>query len=98
SRETATTAAPARDGGTSALSSGATAGAGPGQRRAPSSAPLGLRGWLRWGWRQLTSMRVALLLLLLLTVVAMPGAFFPQRRVDPHLVTQYYEDNPTLAP
>ena len=69
--------------------------------RASSSGPakgLGLRGWLRWIWRQLTSMRVALLLLLLLAVVAMPGAFFPQRMVNPHLVTQYYEDNPTLAP
>ncbi|HLS14676.1 MAG TPA: cytochrome c biogenesis protein ResB [Beutenbergiaceae bacterium] len=79
----------------------ARAGAGSeGGRPASSgrSKGLGLRGWARWMWRQLTSMRVALLLLLLLTVVAMPGAFFPQRRVNPNLVTQFYADNPTLAP
>lgn len=80
----------------------ATAAGASGSGRGPSSSGpakgLGLRGWLRWIWRQLTSMRVALLLLLLLAVVAMPGAFFPQRMVNPHLVTQYYEDNPTLAP
>ncbi|HLS25336.1 MAG TPA: cytochrome c biogenesis protein ResB [Beutenbergiaceae bacterium] len=74
-----------------------------GNGRAPSSVSgrtkgLGVRGWLRWIWRQLTSMRVALLLLLLLAVVAMPGAFFPQRRVNPILVNQYFEDNPALAP
>lgn len=34
---------------------------------------LGLVGWLRFVWRQLTSMRTALLLLLLLTVAAIPG-------------------------
>ena len=31
---------------------------------APRQPRLGLVGWLRWAWRQLTSMRVALLLLL----------------------------------
>ena len=33
---------------------------------------LGLVGWLRWAWRQLTSMRTALLLLLVLAVGAVP--------------------------
>jgi len=69
-----------------------------GQPARPAKVGLGFKGWLRWIWRQLTSMRVALLLLLLLTVAALPGAFFPQRMVNPHLVTQYYEDNPTIAP
>src|SRR5690625_7688786 len=75
-----------------------TSSSGGSRRPTPPAKGLGLRGWLRWSWRQLTSMRVALLLLLLLTVVAMPGAFFPQRRVNPNLVTQFYADNPTLAP
>ena len=34
---------------------------------------LGLVGWLRWGWRQLTSMRTALVLLLLLAIAAIPA-------------------------
>ncbi len=66
--------------------------------KAAERGGLGIRGWLRWIWRQLTSMRVALLLLLLLTVVALPGAFIPQRRVNPNLVNQFFTDNPTLAP
>lgn len=68
-------------------------------RRAPSpSAKFGLRGWLRWMWRQLTSMRVALMLLLLLAVAALPGSFFPQRPADPAAVAAYYSDHPDLAP
>ncbi len=65
---------------------------------APQGVPLGLKGWLRWVWRQLTSMRVALLLLLLLAAVALPGAFFPQRSSDPNAVAQYYQDHPASAP
>jgi cytochrome c biogenesis protein len=64
----------------------------------PSATGLGLRGWLRWMWRQLTSMRVALILLLLLAVVALPGAFFPQRPQDPASVAEYLEANPDTGP
>ncbi|WP_234998678.1 cytochrome c biogenesis protein ResB [Demequina sp. NBRC 110057] len=39
---------------------------------------LGLRGWLRWIWRQVTSMRVALILLLILALAAIPGSVLPQ--------------------
>ena len=39
----------------------------------PTLPTLGFVGWLRWAWRQLTSMRVALLLLMLLAVAAVPG-------------------------
>ncbi len=35
---------------------------------------LGPRGWARWAWRQLTSMRTALMLLVLLAVAAVPGS------------------------
>ncbi len=59
---------------------------------------LGIVGWLRWAWRQLTSMRTALVLLLLLAIAAVPGSIFPQRSADPNGVTQYFADNPDLAP
>jgi cytochrome c biogenesis protein len=59
---------------------------------------LGFVGWIRWGWRQLTSMRTALVLLLLLAIAAVPGSLVPQRSADPNGVTQYFTDNPDLAP
>jgi cytochrome c biogenesis protein len=55
---------------------------------------LGLRGWLRWIWRQLTSMRTALLLLMLLAVAAVPGSVLPQRAQSPERVAQYLRENP----
>ncbi|GAA1954648.1 cytochrome c biogenesis protein ResB [Agromyces allii] len=59
---------------------------------------LGFTGWVRFGWRQLTSMRTALLLLLLVAIAAVPGSLVPQRSSDPNGVTQYFQDNPDLAP
>ncbi|ACZ29485.1 ResB family protein [Xylanimonas cellulosilytica DSM 15894] len=56
---------------------------------------IGVRGWLRWTWRQLTSMRVALLLLMLLAVAAVPGSVLPQRGQSPAAVLQYLRDHPT---
>jgi cytochrome c biogenesis protein len=43
-------------------------------------------------------MRTALFLLLLLALAAVPGSLVPQRTSDPNGVTQYFVDNPTLAP
>ncbi|WP_243012211.1 cytochrome c biogenesis protein ResB [Cryobacterium zhongshanensis] len=60
--------------------------------------PLDFGGWLRWFWRQLTSMRTALFLLLLLAIAAVPGSLVPQRSSDPNGVIQYFGDNPDLAP
>lgn len=60
--------------------------------------PLGAAGWLRWAWRQLTSMRVALLLLLLLAVAAVPGSLFPQRGIDPGAVDGYLAEHTTTGP
>ncbi|UNX56479.1 cytochrome c biogenesis protein ResB [Georgenia sp. TF02-10] len=57
-----------------------------------------MRGWLRWAWRQLTSMRVALMLLLLLAVAALPGSVVPQEPQDPAAVATYRTDHPALAP
>ncbi len=59
---------------------------------------LGPLGWLRWAWRQLTSMRTALVLLLLLAVAAVPGSIFPQRSADPNGVTQWRAENPDVFP
>ncbi|WGX99504.1 cytochrome c biogenesis protein ResB [Nocardioides sp. L-11A] len=58
------------------------------------------RGWLRWTWRTLTSMRTAVILLLLLALAAIPGSLFPQRNVatDPAAVQQFFARNPGLAP
>lgn len=55
-------------------------------------------GWLRFGWRQLTSMRTALVLLLLLAVAAIPGSLVPQRSADPNGVVQFERANPDLFP
>lgn len=59
---------------------------------------LGVRGTARWMWRQLTSMRTALFLLLLVAVAAIPGSIFPQRSLDPTRVTDYLRDNPSTGP
>lgn len=59
---------------------------------------LGVVGYLRFFWRQLTSMRTALFLLLLLAIAAVPGSLFPQRSSDPNGVTLYFSNNPSLAP
>lgn len=59
---------------------------------------LGFVGYLRFFWRQLTSMRTALFLLLLLAIAAIPGSLVPQVSSDPNGVIQYKAANPTLAP
>jgi len=72
-----------------------------GQLAGPAAAApggLGLAGWLRWAWRQLTSMRVALVLLFLLAVGSVPGSILPQQGTDPAGVQQYYASHPALAP
>lgn len=64
-----------------------------------SSAPaLSRREFARWIWRQLTSMRTALLLLLLLALVAIPGSLVPQLSVDARAVEAYRMAHPGLAP
>jgi cytochrome c biogenesis protein len=58
---------------------------------------LGLGGWVRWGWRQLTSMRTALVLLFLLAAGSVPGSLLPQEGTNPAAVSQYYTSHPVLA-
>ncbi|MEW2510141.1 cytochrome c biogenesis protein ResB [Streptomyces sp. NPDC046870] len=59
---------------------------------------LGVTGWVRWFWRQLTSMRVALLLLLLLSLGAIPGSLIPQTGADVSKVEDFRAAHRTLAP
>ncbi|MFG3206830.1 cytochrome c biogenesis protein ResB [Streptomyces sp. NPDC048192] len=59
---------------------------------------LGVLGWARWFWRQLTSMRVALLLLLLLSLAAIPGSLIPQSGADLNKVDDFRKAHKTLAP
>lgn len=58
----------------------------------------GLVGALRNGWRQLTSMRTALVLLFLLALAAVPGSLLPQRGLNAGTVEQFYAEHPSLAP
>ncbi|MFH9939804.1 cytochrome c biogenesis protein ResB [Streptomyces murinus] len=71
---------------------------------APREEPLtgvpvfGVIGWIRWFWRQLTSMRVALLLLLMLSLAAIPGSLIPQSGADINKVADFQQAHKTLAP
>ncbi|MDI9831922.1 cytochrome c biogenesis protein ResB [Streptomyces sp. NPDC004822] len=65
---------------------------------APNLPSLGVVGWVRWFWRQLTSMRVALLLLLLLSLGAIPGSLIPQTGIDETKVAAFRQAHKTLAP
>jgi cytochrome c biogenesis protein len=58
----------------------------------------GVGDWLRWAWRQLTSMRIALILLFLLALGSVPGSMLPQEGSNAAGVAQYYKSHPTLAP
>ena len=53
---------------------------------------------LRRTWRQLTSMRTALLLLFLLALGAVPGGFLPQRSLNPIRVSDYISAHPGIGP
>lgn len=53
--------------------------------------------WPRWFGKQLTSMRTALFLLLLLAFASIPGSIYPQRSADPNGVRLFFENQPQLA-
>ncbi|GAA2368994.1 cytochrome c biogenesis protein ResB [Dactylosporangium salmoneum] len=52
----------------------------------------------RRAWRQLTSMRTALVLLFLLAVAAIPGSVLPQRNVSPEKVRTYLDTHRQWGP
>ncbi len=64
----------------------------------PRLPALGVIGWARWYWRQLTSMRVALILLFLLSLAAVPGSLLPQEGTDPVKVDEYLAKHKVLGP
>jgi cytochrome c biogenesis protein len=59
---------------------------------------LGVLGMLRWTWRQLTSMRIALVLLFMLSLAAIPGSILPQNEINPTQVLTFYQSHKTWAP
>jgi cytochrome c biogenesis protein len=65
---------------------------------APNLPALGVIGWARWFWRQLTSMRVALILLFLLSLGAIPGSLIPQSGTDETKVADFQAQHTTLGP
>jgi cytochrome c biogenesis protein len=58
---------------------------------------IGVVGLLRWSWRQLTSMRTALFLLMLLAIAAIPGSLIPQRTQNPMRVQSFFATHRQLA-
>ena len=53
---------------------------------------------LRWAWRQLTSMRTALMLLLLLAIAAVPGSVVPQEAINASALANWQDAHPKLTP
>jgi len=66
--------------------------------RAAEVAPLAPVAFARWTWRQLTSMKTALILLFLLALGAVPGSVVPQDAVDSVAAAQWRSDHPSLTP
>ena len=66
----------------------------------PVRRPVGasLKEMARYWWRQLTSMRTALILLFLLALASVPGSLLPQRNLSPSKVRQYLTAHPDLGP
>ncbi|GAA2259753.1 cytochrome c biogenesis protein ResB [Streptomyces amakusaensis] len=87
-----------RDSEASARLSTAPAEDRPGDDRLIGGPTLGVVGWIRWFWRQLTSMRVALILLLLLSLGSIPGSLIPQNSVDDLKVSVWKEENEAWTP
>ncbi|MFJ1703274.1 cytochrome c biogenesis protein ResB [Kitasatospora sp. NPDC088346] len=66
----------------------------------PDGAPagIGVIGWARWTWRQLTSMRVALILLFMLSLAAVPGSLIPQNSQNAFKVQTWKAAHRGVAP
>ncbi len=62
----------------------------------PHSASL--REMARYWWRQLTSMRTALILLFLLALASVPGSLLPQKSLSQSKVNDYLAQHRTLGP
>ncbi|MFE7510804.1 cytochrome c biogenesis protein ResB [Streptomyces sp. NPDC057540] len=79
-------------------SAGAQLSTAPQEDTAIGGPTLGVIGWIRWFWRQLTSMRVALILLFMLSLGAVPGSLIPQNSADELKVQTFKDAHRTLTP
>ncbi|MEV0447277.1 cytochrome c biogenesis protein ResB [Streptomyces sp. NPDC050600] len=77
---------------------GAQLSTAPREETALGGPTLGPLGWIRWFWRQLTSMRVALILLFLLSLGSIPGSLIPQTSADEVKVRVFKDAHETLTP
>ncbi|WP_225800366.1 cytochrome c biogenesis protein ResB [Streptomyces sp. NK15101] len=77
---------------------GAQLSTAPQEDTAIGGPTLGVVGWIRWFWRQLTSMRVALILLFMLSLGAVPGSLIPQTSADELKVQAFKNAHETLTP
>ncbi|MEV4426931.1 cytochrome c biogenesis protein ResB [Streptomyces sp. NPDC049602] len=77
---------------------GAQLSTAPQEDTAIGGPTLGVIGWIRWFWRQLTSMRVALILLFMLSLGAVPGSLIPQTSADELKVQAFKDAHKTLTP
>ncbi|MET9620028.1 cytochrome c biogenesis protein ResB [Streptomyces sp. NPDC006464] len=93
--DTGTTGAQEQD---SLGEAGAQLSTAPREETVVGGPALGVVGWIRWLWRQLTSMRVALLLLFLLSLGAIPGSLIPQTNVDEIKAQAFKDAHETLTP
>lgn len=85
---------PTLDGHTNTEVADSTPAAGA-RRVRRTRAPVAL---VRNSWRQLTSMRTALILLFLLALAAIPGSVLPQRNINIENVNGFQADHPDLFP
>ncbi|MBB0245232.1 cytochrome c biogenesis protein ResB [Streptomyces alkaliphilus] len=69
----------------------------PGARGALAWLGRELLGWGRWYWRQLTSMRTALILLFLLALASIPGSLIPQETGNPAVLADFRARHGALA-
>ncbi|MER7763092.1 cytochrome c biogenesis protein ResB [Streptomyces sp. NPDC097619] len=77
---------------------GAQLSTAPLEENAAAPVGIGVLGWARWFWRQLTSMRVALILLLLLSLGSIPGSLVPQNNVDQLKVSEWQSKHEAWVP
>ncbi|MBT2406806.1 MULTISPECIES: cytochrome c biogenesis protein ResB [unclassified Streptomyces] len=78
---------------TAEAAAGAQLSTAPQEEAATAPVGIGVLGWARWFWRQLTSMRVALILLLLLSLASIPGSLIPQTQVDEMKVAVWKQEH-----
>ncbi|MFD7867761.1 cytochrome c biogenesis protein ResB [Streptomyces sp. NPDC057682] len=96
--KTTSNATEERDGAPELGAAGSQLSTAPREEPLANLPAMGVVGWIRWFWRQLTSMRVALILLFLLSLGAIPGSLIPQNSVDQLKVETFKNAHTTVTP